>query len=124
MQEKYRREKMMIEEVQKQNKNREFAKNLALEKWHRDKKEEEMRRKLRVTSNVKKQLDFLKDKYKQYDPKVAINMMNKLKAQDKDQLHTSKEYNTKFNKTGSKPFLMNDFIYDAYQRENPVRASD
>ena len=54
MQEKYRREKMMIEEVQKQNKNREFAKNLALEKWHRDKKEEEMRRKLRVTSNVKK----------------------------------------------------------------------
>jgi len=31
----------MIEDVQKQNRNREFAKHLALEKWHRDKKEED-----------------------------------------------------------------------------------
>ena len=44
----------MIEEIQRQNKNREFAKNLALEKWHRDKREEEKKRKIKVSSNVKR----------------------------------------------------------------------
>jgi len=99
MREKYRKQREMVEEIQKQNKNREIAKNLALEKWHRDKKEEEMKRKSRGTTNVKRQIDFLNDKYKKYDPKCAIDMVNKLKNLEREQQLASKEYNMKVRKS-------------------------
>ena len=65
----------MIEEIQKQNQDREIAKKIALEKWHQQKREEDRRRKLQERVRIKSErkfpmIDLNAEKFKQYDPKL------------------------------------------------------
>ena len=77
--------------IQKQNESREFAKKLALEKWHRQKREEERLKrgadKYRNRTDKRFPLiDFGFEKYKLYDPKIKKaqnNVANMTKLIDK-----------------------------------------
>ena len=129
-------ERELIEEIQKQNKDREIAKKIALEKWHQQKREEDRRRKLQEKVRIKTErkfplIEFGVDKFRQYDPKFKKRVnANAMIHRGFDQYHqdqqalAAKEWMSKKG-SGSRHFSIHDFIVaSAFKNSNSMDLSD